>query len=117
MWQQVSSLYLSGPLPYVRRHITVNKICRVHPSFLLDPIGAVSTRTIQAKYHWCHLCISFDTFKSITISLNRVNLNMCELIIQHVMAVLFIKFLSSLCCKQRKSVSYESKGDYLFLVC
>ena len=25
--QQVSSRYLNGPLPYVQRHITVNKMC------------------------------------------------------------------------------------------
>ena len=31
MWQQrVSSHYLCGPLPYVWRHITVNKMCWVH---------------------------------------------------------------------------------------
>ena len=29
------SLYLSGPLPYVRRHITVNKMCYIIKHFLL----------------------------------------------------------------------------------
>ena len=40
MWrQQVSSHYLSGTLPYVRRHITINKLLsaslnKTFPSFL-----------------------------------------------------------------------------------
>ena len=36
MWQlQVSSHYLSGTLPYVRCHITVDKMCQIEKTLVI----------------------------------------------------------------------------------
>ena len=49
--------YLNGPLQYVQRHITVNKMCSVRPFFLVNAkIGFAFIHFIAIKCVWV-LCV------------------------------------------------------------